>query len=97
LITSYVKALPVGSRIRVTLTNGDRLRGTLMKATDDVVVVQENTRVPEAPRQLPMQTIRAVEPDRPGSAGRAIAIGAAVGAGAALGVLAIIAAIAYDD
>ena len=97
LITSYVKALPVGSRIRVTLTNGDRLRGTLMKATDDLVVVQENTRVPEAPRQLPMQTIRSVEPDRPGSAGRAIAIGAAVGAGAALGVLALIAAVAYND
>ena len=97
LITSYVKALPVGSRIRVTLTNGDRLRGTLMKATDDLVVVQENTRVPEAPRQLPMQNIRSVEPDRPGSAGRAIAIGAAVGAGAALGVLVLIAAVAYDD
>ena len=97
LITSYVKALPIGSRIRVTLTNGDRVRGTLMKATDDVIVVQENTRVPEAPRQLPMQAIRSVDPDRPGSAGRAIAIGAAVGAGAALGVLALIAAIAYDD
>jgi hypothetical protein len=97
LITSYVKALPIGSRVRVTLTNGDRLRGTLMKATDDVIVVQENTRVPETPRQLPMQTIRSVEPDRPGSTGRAIAIGAAVGAGAALGVLALIAAVAYND
>ena len=97
LITSYVKALPIGSRVRVTLTNGDRLRGTLMKVTDDVVVLQENARIPEAPRQLAMPTIRSVEPDRPGSTGRAIAIGAAVGAGAALGVLALIAALAYND
>ena len=92
-----MKALPIGSRVRVTLTNGDRLRGTLMKVTDDVVVLQENARIPETPRQLPMPTIQSVEPDRPGSAGRAIAIGAAVGAGAALGILALIAALAYND
>jgi hypothetical protein len=99
LIASYVKALPIGSRVRLTLTNGDRLRGTLMKVTDDQIVLQENARIPEAPRQLPMQMIRSVEPDRPGggSVARAIAIGAAVGAGAALGLLVLIAALAYDD
>ena len=96
LIASYVKALPIGSRVRVTLTSGDRLRGTLMKVTDDEVVLQEHARVPESPRPLAMQTIRSVEPDRPGSAGRAIAIGAAVGVGAFLGLLVLIAAFAYD-
>jgi hypothetical protein len=96
LIASYVKALPIGSRVRVTLTSGDRLRGTLMKVTDDEVVLQEHARVPESPRPLAMQTIRSVEPERPGGAGRAIAIGAAVGAGAFLGLLALIAAFAYD-
>ena len=98
LLASYVKALPIGSRVRLTLTNGERLRGTLMKVTDDQLVLQENARIPEAPRQLPMQMIQSVEPDRPsGNTGRAIAIGAAVGAGAALGLLALIAALAYND
>jgi hypothetical protein len=97
LFVSYVKALPIGSRVKVTIMNGDRIRGTLMQVTGDAIVVQENTRVPEAPRQLAIATLRAVEPDTGGGAGRAIAIGAAVGAGAALGVLMLIAALAYND
>ena len=31
LVASYVKQLPIGSRVRVGLTGGNRISGTLMK------------------------------------------------------------------
>ena len=47
-------AAPAGSQVRVERTDGDSLRGTLMKATPDAIVVQKNTRVPEAPVEVPL-------------------------------------------
>ncbi len=34
LLASYVKQLPIGSRVRVGVTGGTRINGTLMKADD---------------------------------------------------------------
>ena len=96
VMASYVSRLAVGSRVRLTLADGRVIRGTLMK-TDDPVVVQKRTRIPEAPLEIPIANIRAVELEKNGSGpGRAIAIGAAAGAGAAVGVLLILAAIFAD-
>jgi hypothetical protein len=97
-IVSFVQGLPAGSRLRVTLDGGQRIRGTLMKAGDTALVVQPRTRVPEPPIEIPFDTIKAVELEGSNGAGlgRSIAIGAAAGAGATLAVLMILAAIYAD-
>ena len=97
IMASYVRQLPVGSRVRVTLADGRVIHGTLMKTDGDPLVVQKRTRIPETPLQIPIRSVRAVELEKhAGGPGRAIAIGAAAGAGAALGVLLILAAIFSD-
>jgi hypothetical protein len=97
LMASYVRQLPLGSRVRVSLSDGTVIHGTLIKADSDPIAVQRRTRIPEAPLQLPLKGVRAVELEKSGGeAGRAIAIGAAAGAGAALGVLLVLAAIFSD-
>lgn len=97
-IADFARTLPAGSRVSVTLDSGQRIRGTLMKATAREIVVQPRTRVPEPPLEIPLDQVRAVEPEQPnsGGIGRAIAIGAAVGAGATLAVLMIFAALYAD-
>lgn len=97
VMASYVRQLPVGSRVRVSLSDGTVIHGTLIKADSDPIAVQRRTRIPEAPLQIPLKEVRAVEPEKGGGGtGRAIAIGAAAGAGAALGVLLVLAAIFAD-
>jgi hypothetical protein len=96
LMAHYVRQLPLGSRVRVALADGTVIHGTLMKADADPIVVQRRTRIPERPLEIAIKNVRALEPEKNGSAGRAIAIGAAAGAGAALGVLMILAAIFGD-
>ena len=98
LLATYVKQLPIGSRVRATLTNGRSVRGTLMKATDDSVIVQRRTRLPEPPVEIPLAELQSVEGDREGGGvGRAVAIGVATGAGAALGVFLLLVAVLVDD
>jgi hypothetical protein len=92
---AYVKAMAPGARIAVTMTDGKRMKGTLMMVQEDAIVVRPRTRVPEPAQTLPVAQIATIETEREGGGmGRAIAIGAAVGAGAAFGVfLALIAAL----
>lgn len=97
LLAEYVRGLPLGSHVRVDLTNGHVVKGTLMKATDTVVVVQRRTRIPEAPDEIPFDQVTAVQLQSNGGPGKAIAIGAAAGAAAALGVLLVLAAIFSGD
>lgn len=98
VIAEFVRGLPVGSAIHVQRTDGRSVRGTLMKATDQSLVIQPRTRIPEAPLEIPLADVLSVTPEKRGgtSLGKAIAIGAAVGAGATLAVLMIFAAI-YSD
>jgi hypothetical protein len=95
ITAAYVKAIAPGARIAVTMTDGKRMKGTLMMVQEDAIVVRPRTRVPEPAQTLPLAQIATIETEREsGGMGRAIAIGAAVGAGAALGVfLALIAAL----
>jgi hypothetical protein len=97
MLADYVERIPAGSRVRVERTNGDSLRGTLMKATSDVLVVQKHTRVPEPPVEVPLAQVTRVTLDGGGSStGRTIAIGVATGVGATFGVLLLLAALLSD-
>ncbi len=91
---AYVKAMAPGARIAVTMTDGKRMKGTLMMVQEDAIVVRPRTRVPEPAQTLPLAQIATIETERESGMARAVAIGAAVGAGAAVGVfLALIAAL----
>jgi hypothetical protein len=93
LMSDYVRQLPVGSRVRVTLADGSVLHGILMKGDADPIVVQKRTRVPEAPLQIAIKDVQAVELEAKTSGGKTVAMGAAAGVAAALGVLLILAAV----
>lgn len=97
VMADYAQKIPPGSRVRVERTTGGSLRGTLMKAGPDAITVQRNTRVPEAPLEIPLETITRLTLDQPtSSVGRNIAIGIASGVGATFGVLLLLAAIWSD-
>jgi hypothetical protein len=97
VMADYIRQLPLGSRVKVSLANGSTIRGTLMKADADPIVVQKRTRIPERPVEIKLADVMAVELDaKKGSLGRSIAIGAATGAAATLGVLMILAAVFAD-
>jgi hypothetical protein len=96
-MADYVQRLPAGSKVSVERTDGTSLRGTLMKASGDLVVVQKNTRIPEPPVEVPIAQIARVTLSGGGmSTGKAIAIGVASGAGTFLAVIGIFAMIFSD-
>lgn len=97
LLADYVQRIPPGSRVRVERMNGDSLRGTLMKATADAILVQKNTRVPETPVDIPLSEVTRVTLDTSStSVGKQIAIGVGAGVAATFGVLLILAALWSD-
>ena len=96
-MAEYVRKLPVGSKVRVDTVHGRTLRGTLMKATDEELVVQRNTRLPESPEAIPMKDVARVTLETGGSSGKLMGIGAAIGAGAAVGVIWLIVVLAFGD
>jgi hypothetical protein len=97
LLSEYVSQLPIGSKVRVVLFDGRRLRGTLMKADESAVVLRPRGRIPEAPIEIPFDRIIAVDIEREsGNVGKSIAIGVAAGVGGVMAVFAILAAI-YSD
>lgn len=98
VLAEYVQKLPLGMRIRVDRVAGGAVKGTLMKATNQIIVVQRRTRIPEPPVEIPLTQVLAVTPEASGGGGmaKAIGAGAAAGAGAALAIILILIA-AYDD
>ena len=95
-MSEYVQRLQTGSRVKVERTDGSSLRGTLMKAGADAIVVQKNTRVPEPPIEIPVAQIARVTIDGGTSTGKAVGIGIASGVGAFFAILAILAATIED-
>jgi hypothetical protein len=77
LLADYVQRIPAGSRVRVERSNGDRFKGTLMKATPDAIIVQKNT--PEAPVTVPLGEVSRVTLDAPGAHSTALHVWAGVG------------------
>ena len=97
VMADYVRQLRVGSRVRLSRTNGQEIRGTLMRNDADPLVIQRRARIPEPPIEVPLRDVVAVELDVPGNGvGRAIAIGAGAAAAAVLGIFVVFAAI-YSD
>jgi hypothetical protein len=95
-LADYVQRLAVGSKVRVERTDGTSLRGTLMKATADAIVVQKNTRLPEAPLEVPLSQVTRVTLDNGSSTGKTVAIGVATGVAATFGILLLLAALIGD-
>jgi hypothetical protein len=97
VLAEYVQRLPAGSKVRVERINGDSMRGTLMKATPDSIIVQKNTRVPEPPIDIPLSDITRVTLESSSSSvGRNIAIGVGSGVAATFGVLLLLIAVWGD-
>ena len=98
VMADYIRQLRVGSRVRLTRTSGEEIRGTLMKNDGDPLFVQRQARIPEAPVEVPLRDVLAVELDiqAKSHAGRNIAIGAAAAASTTLGVLFILAMVFSD-
>ena len=92
-LADYVQRLAAGSKVRVERTDGSTLRGTLMKATPQSILVQKNTRVPERPVEIPLDQLTRVTLDNGSSTGKSVAIGVATGVGATFGVLLLLAAL----
>jgi hypothetical protein len=97
-IAEYIQKLPAGSRIRVDTTSGRTVRGTLINASADELVIQRNTRVPVSPEAIPTTELaRVVVEPVTSSNGKLMAIGAAIGAGAAIAVVWMIAFFVLAD
>ena len=98
LMTDYLRRLPVGSRVKVTLDSGKVMHGTLLKADADPIVVQLRTRVPEPPVEIDVDQIAALELETGDAAvGRVVGIAVAAGAAATFGVLLLLAAVFAGD
>jgi hypothetical protein len=97
VMADYVRQLKVGSRVRLARTNGEEIRGILMKNDADPLVVQRRARIPEAPVEIPLREVLSVELEtKTGNPARTVAIGAVAAVSATLGVLLILAAIFSD-
>ena len=96
VLADYVQRLAAGAKVRVERTDGTSLRGTLMKATPQSIVVQKNTRVPEAPLEIPLDQLTRVTIDSGSSMGKTVGIAVGVGVAATFGIFAIIAALIGD-
>jgi len=91
-LADYVQRLPAGSRVKVETSRGSVIRGTLLKADAEALTLQRNSRIPEPPFDVPLNTIaRVTLDDRHGtSAGKAAAIGVASGAATFFGILLVL-------
>ena len=96
VLAEYAQKLPPGSRVRVERTTGSPIRGTLVKATADTVVVQRNTRLPEAPIDIPIDQITRLTLETGSGIGKTIGIAVAAGAAATFGILLLLAALLND-
>lgn len=96
-LPDFARQLPPGARVKVRVTGGDTIRGTLIKTTGTSLIVQPRTRVAEPLIEVPFDRLTAIEQETPSSGtGRAVAVGAAAGAAAALGIILMLIAIASD-
>ena len=96
-MAEYIQRIPPGSRVKVERTNGDSMRGTLMKASAQGIVVQRNSRVPEPPIDVPVAQLARVTLDQGGGSTVAKAIGIGIASGAATFFALIALAYAISD
>ena len=96
-IAAFARQVPVGTVVRVRSAGGPTIRGTLLRVTDTMLVVEPRTRIMEPPVELPLDRIIGIEVDQPNNIGKAVAIGVGTGAAAALGVFLLLLAIVAND
>jgi hypothetical protein len=93
----FVERVDVGTELNVQLSDGRRIRATLVGSRDDAVLLQPKTRIPVAIQAVPYDAIVRMEPRKAGhSAGKAVAIGVATGVGVFFGIMALIVAAIGD-
>jgi hypothetical protein len=90
-LQSLAGGIPLGSRVKLQVREGRRMTATLMQVTDEAIVVQRVTRVPEAPVTVRFDELVALQREDKGgfTVGKAVGIGLAAGAGAILTLFAI--------
>jgi hypothetical protein len=94
---SFAERIAVGSELNVRLTDGRRVRATLVGVRADAVLLQPKTRIPVPVQAIPYEEIVRMEPRKPGAgAGKAVAIGVATGVGTFFGILALMFAAVGD-
>jgi hypothetical protein len=98
LLRQYASKLPVGGLVKVRLRSGGSVKGILMLADDEGIVVKPKTRLPEPERRLPFSTIDMIELEQRGgmSTAKAVGIGVASGVATFFGIMLIIIA-AFND
>lgn len=84
-------AIPLGSKVKIQTTSGQRMSGTLMRVGEDGVLLKKNTRRPEPAVTVSFAGMARLERDtnKGFNIGKAIAVGLAAGAGIILGMFAI--------
>ena len=93
----FVERVDVGTELNVRLSDGRRIRATLIGVRDDAVLLQPKTRIPVSIQAVPYDAIVRMEPRKAGhSAGKAVAIGVATGVGVFFGIMALIVAAVGD-
>ena len=98
VVAEYAQQLAPGTTVRVQRASGPTIRGTLMKATAQAIVVQPRTRIPEPAVEIPAAEIVGITPESGSGSNvvaKAIVAGVAAGAGAALAVFLVLVSI-YD-
>ena len=94
---NFVEQVDVGTELNVRLSDGRRIRATLIGVRDDAVLLQPNTRIPVSIQAVPYDAIVRMEPRKAGhSAGKAVAIGVTAGVGVFFGIMAVIVALVSD-
>ncbi len=63
MLVEYAQKLAPGTTVRVQRAGGPAVRGTLMKATNDAIVVQPRTRIPEPAIEIPTTDILGLTPE----------------------------------
>ena len=94
---NFAQRVGVGTELNVQLSDGRRIRATLVGAEDDVVLLQPKTRLAVPVQAIRYDEIIRMEPRQPGNgAGKAVAIGVVTAVGTFFGILALLAAAAAD-
>ena len=94
---NFANRVDLGTELNVQLSDGHRVRATLVGVEDDAVLLQPKTRIPVSIQAVPYDSIVRMEPRKAGhSAGKAVAIGVATGVGAFFGVMLLIVAAVAD-
>jgi hypothetical protein len=93
VLAGFAAQMRIGSRVKATIAGNRTIRGTLVKRTDQSLVLQPRTRVAEPLVEIPFGELLALEQETQSSSapGRAIAIGVGVGVSAAVVTLYVLA------